>query len=862
MAAAVAAERGCAGSTQLRLLVFALASAPAEQLFSLLEQWEAADSGSGGSGNGGGGWELAPIATPAAGGGPSGLQEAQRGQQLWLAQQLKQHFLRLGSVGVGSGSAGWDDAAAALGCLQALGPRGLALWERLLQEEAQRPLAHQQRRRALLLGLTAAGLQALQPADLDLSALDPALDAAEARLEASPAELLRLVQQKQQQQQEQQQAATAAVPGLAGDKQQQQLLQQSASSDGEQGLARSETASEAGEAASSSEASATPPPKGAGIAAISPAYMATAAAAAAAERFRDLLDSAAAAQQLQGLLPGVDAAASLSGGPASRRRLVLQLAAAAGMPPSLRAAGAGVPPSPSPSPSPAALPSPARRQSTAWGTPSPSCSSSAAVRRMPSRKKSEAWGSPGPEDEPKPAATAPAASSSNAGGAARWQLDAAAAAGTMQQALLLAAKCEVPAWEVHLAFAESLLVHNQRLWEQQQPGVTMQQLLEASLAVLHPGPQQAGVTPEWLLDASLEVLLAGAQPAAALLGVLLRSVWRASSSSCPRHLALCLQLAHRSAAALAAAAADGGGGQRWQQAAAVLAACHAAVEQLLQAAPGLDAKLFLHPVVQQLAASLPGCSADSEGSSQQPRGQHSQPVSSQALNWQLLAYASGSNAAHLASAVEMLARQCNGLAAAAQSAPAAEADGGSSGGCGAGYPSSGSTVFMALFCRSTSQQCAARGGWDARGPASYAVFAQRSPLYAWCFSLWRSAPRIFPSFATCCCRCCAMQAGWMQQLCSRAWSVCAACRPRTQPRRRPLQPLAGPALCRCRPAASSRWPSPCWSSSKRRCWRRRFRFWMAAAWLSPQGQRGSTHTCSSRLSSCDSSMPCWQPRGA
>jgi hypothetical protein len=666
----VALAPGCNSATCQRLLVFAIASAPAEELFALLDQWKAADDSSNSSSSSScrGGWELLPAAQLVLDNSAKTAGFRQQ-QQLWLAKQL-QHCLLCGSDGSRSGSFGAE--ACALGCVMALDREGLALLERLVAEPQQPQLSHEQRRRALLLGFTSAALQALQPAEFDAAAAPAAADAAEARLAASPAELLRLLTQQQAQQQA---GVSLRSASMAAD---EELSQ--APSDAE--------ASESGDAGSSVSGN-TPPLVPARSAAASAA---AAAAMAAATRFRGLLLSAAAAQQLQQLLPGVDAAGALAGDSAMRRRLVLQLAAAAGTPPALRGSGSISSRSGASRAFVAASPfqpsAAGRLGSSDSAASSPRPAAEDAMQRSVSRKKSEAWGSHGDQagggasgtaaaaaaavaaaDEASPASTSHITSRSFSGGGwAQRQLNAGAAAEMLGQALQLAAQCEVEAWEVHLAFVEALLLHSQQLWQQErQAWASVQQLLEASLAVL----------------------LAEPQAAAALLGVLLRGVWRSATGRCPRHLSLCLHLAQRATAALSGPAAGGGAAHSWQQHAAALAACVTTAEQLQQAAERIDAKPFLQPVVQQLVAALPA--APSSSSVQEPAA-----VDPAVLNQLLLGHVSGSNVAALAAPVAVLEQQQRLLE-------------------GPGYPCSSSTVYLAGFCRSIAQQRGSEGEFAAQG---------------------------------------------------------------------------------------------------------------------------------------------------
>lgn len=617
----MAAEPGCSGSARQQLLVFALSTAPAEQLLSLLVRWQAEDSG-----GAGGCWELFSSAEAAS--SLSGPAERQQ-QQAWLEQRLPQCLADLAAGSSEASLRGIDGEAAALGCLLALGPRGLTEWEQLLAEPRQ-PLTHGQRRHALLLGLTAAALLALQPAEYDPAALASVVAAAEGRLAASPAELLALAQQHA--------AGTSGPGGIAGAAEGLSRTSSQAAFSGEQ----SEAPSDGGEGGNGG----TPTPRTVIAAA------AAKAAAAAAQRFHNLLLAAADAQHLQHLLPGVDAAAALAGGSESRRQLVLQLAAAAGKPPGLPAAAAKATAS-----SPVSSPRPVRR---AAASPVSSPPGSGGRRRLPllrrsesSRKKVET-APPGIGGDESAADASGASGSSGSSGAAWRQLNAAAAGEKLQQALLLASKAGVPAWEVQLAFAESLLLHNQQHW---QPGEAAPQLLESALPPL----------------------LANHQQAAALLCALLLTVWPTTTSRQGQHLRCVLHIIQRCCAAVVAG--ETGGSPASQQLPALAAACQA-TEQLMKVAGGLDARLCLQPVMQLVAAQL-GTAAQA---SQQP------PAAGDGLelNRQLFLHVTGSHAAQLAAAIGQLAQQFAAAAAAA--------------GAEGSYPCSGSTVFLSLFCKSVARQ--------------------------------------------------------------------------------------------------------------------------------------------------------------
>ena len=645
----MAAELGCSSSARQQLLVFALSTAPAEQLLSLLVRWQAEDSG-----GAGGCWEL--FSSDQAASSLSGPAERQQ-QQTWLEQRLPQCLTDLAAGGSEASLRGMDGGAAALGCLLALGPRGLTKWEQLLAEPRQ-PLAHEQRRRALLLGLTAAALLALQPADYDPAALASVVAAAEGRLAASPAELLALAQQH---------AAGAAGPGgIAGAAEGLSRASSQAAFSGEQ----SEAPSDGGEGGSGA---GTPTPRTVIAAA------AAKAAVAAAQRFHNLLLAAADAQHLQHLLPGVDAAAALAGGSESRRQLVLQLAAAAGKPPGLPAAAAKATAS-----SPVSSPRPVRH---AAASPVSSPPGSGGRRRLPllrrsesSRKKVETAPPGMGGDESAADASAPSGSS----GAAWRQLNAAAAG--EKPLLQLASKVGVPAWEVQLAFAESLLLHNQQHW---QPGAAAPQLLESALPPL----------------------LANHQQAAALLCALLLTVWPSTTSRQGQHLRCVLHIIQRCCAAVLAGETSGSPAS--QQLPALAAACQAA-EQLMKVAGGLDARLFLQPVVQLVAAQL-GTAAQA---SQQP------PAAGDALelNRQLFLHVTGSHAAQLAAAIGQLVQQFAAAAAAA--------------GAEGSYPCSGSTVFLSLFCKSVARQLPkGRGAADLVCRTAMFMWSSPKERSANCFSV-------------------------------------------------------------------------------------------------------------------------------
>ncbi|PRW56208.1 MAG2-interacting 2 [Chlorella sorokiniana] len=245
--------------------------------------------------------------------------------------------------------------------------------------------------------------------------------------------------------------------------------------------------------------------------------------------------------------------------------------------------------------------------------------------------------------------------SSGSSGSAWKQLNAAAAGEKLAQALQLACKVGVPAWEVQLAFAESLLLHNQQHW---QPGAAAPQLL----------------------DSALPPLLGSHQQAAALLCTLLLTVWPATSSRQGQHLRCVLHAIQRCCAAVVAGETSGSPAS--QHLPALAAACQAA-EQLMQVAGGLDARLFLQPVVQLVAAQLGAAAPDA---SQPPAAAGEAPE----LNRQLFLHVTGSHAAQLAAAIAQLAQQYAAAAAVA--------------GAAGSYPCSGSTVFLSLFCKSVARQ--------------------------------------------------------------------------------------------------------------------------------------------------------------
>lgn len=640
LAATLAQDARCADSTREGLLAFALAAAPADQLLPLLLQWQAADTAH--SAGGSGCWALFSAADTAAD-SPDCWAEQQR----WLARQLRLHVIALGrsSSGACSGAAIADEAeaggaagavneAAALGCLLALGPRGLLAWERLLSEQLPRPLGARQRRRALLLGVTASALLALQPSDVDPAGVAAAAAAAQARLEASPAALLQAVQEQQQA------AGSKAVAGQ----------QQPAGSEGSSTPPLSGAASDSGEQGSSSDAPAAPGGKARAAAIAAASAAAVSGAAMAAERFFGLLLAAADAQQLQRLLPGIDAAAALAGGPGSRRQLALQLAAAAGKPPAGRAGGGAAGLSVGRSHSQAAL-SPHQQQEGGSAASSPG---GREVQRALSRKKVEAL--PAGQAEGAAAPGSPRLPFRHAGAGEPGEM--------LQQALALAAKSGVAAWEVHLTFVMAVLSNNQ-----QPTGAA--QLLEASLAQLVGGPPQA---------------------AAGLLHGLLQHVWPRCSSRWPQHLDRCLQAMQQCGEALAASAGGkGGDAGMWRAVAAVCLEVQAAADRLVQAAGGIDAKLFVEPLVQLVAtAASPALDASSSSCCEQPVAA---PVDAAVLNQQLLAHVTGNNVGQMAAAVDDL-RQQHAAAVASLSAV--------TGATSAAYPCSCSTVHLALFCRTVA----------------------------------------------------------------------------------------------------------------------------------------------------------------
>lgn len=720
LAAAVAAEPTTNTNARRRLLVFALCAAPPEELLPLLLQWQAADSAAGG-GRAASCWDLFSAAESAS--SASSPHEQQR-QQQWLEQQLRGYL-----SGLGGSAGGLNGEAAALGCLLALGQRGLWQWEQLLAEQQERPLTSQQRHLALLLGLTASALLALQPADVDPLALEAAVASAEARLAAPPAQLLEQVQQRAAPSSEEQQPLSGA-------------------------------ASDAGETASGS---VTPTPQA--VVAASTAK----AAAAAVLRFHGLLTSAADAQHLQPLLPGMDVAAALAGGSEGRRALVLQLAAAAGKPP-----GAAMPPPEAAVVDPNAR-STSGQSSQAAASPVRKLGRSMLQRRPSSRKREEAAAAGREHSAAEAARAAP-------GGSAAWQLSAGAAGDRVQQALQLASKWQVPAWQVHLACVESLLLHSQQQW-------------------------QAGGTAAQLLGASVPPLLAGQEQAMAMLQALLLRVWPKCSSQWQQHLVEVLQLMQQCSTALAAAeavAAGSGRGEHWQLAAALFAACQAA-EQLVQAAGSIDAKGFLQPVLMLLAAEL---AADgNEAAAALSTGAQQLATDAAALGQQLMQHVSSSNASQLAGAVGQLKQQHSVAAAAAAAAAAAGAAREDAAPAGACYPCSGSTAYLALFCKSIARQgpragkpCASVRGWQScHGRLAVLNCKRVNVNYSCAASL--------------------LQALWTQLPCSSASSACSTCRLRTlQPPPHLLSPACH-ARCHCLQMRRGSWPlQRCPLSSRNSCW--------------------------------------------
>lgn len=645
LAAAVSQDPRCSASSREGLLSFALASAPADQLLPLLLQWQAIDSAPGASGSGC--WALFSAADAAA-----DQPEIWAEQQRWLARQLRLHLIALGRSSSGpcigaaaasgsgaGGGAGTADEAAVLGCLLALGPRGLLVWEKLLSEQLPRPLGVQQRRQALLLGLKASALLALQSSDLEPAGVTEAAAAAQTRWQSSPVALLHALQQQQLQ---------AAASGAAA------VLQRPGGSGGSNTPPPSDAASDAGDASSSDVAGAA---TGTARAAATAAASAAAKSAAAAERFHSRLLAAADAEQLQRLLPGIDAAAALAGGRASRRLLVLQLAAAAGKPPEVLEGSAAARSIGWSRSQPASFSRQRQQDGSPAGSPR-----GMALQRPPSRKKLEALPA-GEQAEGAAAQGSPRLASRRSGATDSQEM--------LHQALALAAKSGVAAWEVHLEFAGALVSYSQQQWGI--PRAAAAQLFEASLSQLLSGPPQA---------------------AAGLLHVLLLRVWPRCSSRWPQHVGCCLQAMQLCSEALAGGpGAVNGINSVWRAIADVCAACGAAVEQLLQAAGSLDAKLFVDPSVQLVAAAaVPALGASSSSSGGE---QGAVPLAeAAALNEQLLANVTGSNVEQLAAVVDELRRR--------HTAALVSMDSAINDATLAAYPCSSSTVHLALFCRTVA----------------------------------------------------------------------------------------------------------------------------------------------------------------
>ena len=530
LAAAVAANQQCSSAaSRQQLLSFALLHAPQEQLLALLAAWEAADEASGGQAC----W-LHPSGDPS---GPASAQEL-------LGRELAQFLGDGSSTRPPSGSN--PDMLVPVSCLLALGPQGLQQWDALLGEQQQLP--YQQQRQALLVGLTAALLLALQPGRIDVSsaaAVGENVNAAQQLLALPPAELASRWQERA--------GATAATTPVSRKASAAPL---SSRSSRDHSATPSEAASDAGD--DNTPGCSGPRQYQQHGAAVEEGPAAAAAAASdAVERYLSCLISSADAQRVAQLLPGVDATAALaasSSDPGSRRQVVLQLAQAAARPGSL---GTGD--------TVQLLLSPKAQGQAADASPKGSFrrggGNSRSKATPPGRaaeagsqqKKTEEFGS----------------TVANGGTAWNGQVDEERATSMLQDALQLAHRYSVPAWEVRLAFVESLLQHHKAQPDQQSVRALLQQ--------------------SWL------PLLEAQQSAAAALAMLLQAAWPASSSRAGAHQLLCLQLMVECCASLATL--DASQGAEWEQAATILSGCRAAVEALLQAGPGLDAKAFTQQLV-------------------------------------------------------------------------------------------------------------------------------------------------------------------------------------------------------------------------------------------------------------------------
>lgn len=199
-------------------------------------------------------------------------------------------------------------------------------------------------------------------------------------------------------------------------------------------------------------------------------------------------------------------------------------------------------------------------------------------------------------------------------------LSASRAGGLLAEALALGERYNVPSWEVQLQYIESLLTHNQA----QLPAV------------------QEAVHPVWgqLLEEHAEAALA------ALAG----PAYAAASSAAAGHLCLCLDLMRQCCGQLSAQQPTSS--VPWDVLASALQAVGASASGLANAAPGIDAKAFLAPLMAQLASWV-GSGMD------QPAA-----AGAAALREQVAAYADDGNAQAIADSLESLAQAHAALAAA------------------------------------------------------------------------------------------------------------------------------------------------------------------------------------------------------
>lgn len=609
LAAVVAGHPGVSGvPARQRLLSFALLHAPVERLPMLLEAWEAADVA--------GGRERACWLRP-------GIDQP-ASIHVPPEQQLDRFFETCASSNNKGSTTGNGDsktlaeAPALLASLLALGIPGLQRWEALLSQHQQR-LPYGQRRQALLLGVIASLLLALRPSCMDASsaeAVERQAEVARQLLELSPGELLARWQER---------SATSA-PSLS--------RKGSVLSGGDGSTTASETASDAGSTDATLRHGHAQHYHEQQQQQLKVVEEATAAAAGEAlRRFLSQLVSADDAQRVQQLLPGeADAAAALaasSSDPGSRREVVLKLAAAA----------AGRP-----------------------GGGAHAFTSSGGSRQSQRKQSAAAAGNGAGQRKAK-----------DAGGDEIWhsQLDVAKATATLADALQLAQRYSVPAWEVHLAFVQSLLLTRR-------------------------GPEAQQAVEE-LLRAAWPALLKERHSSVMALAMLLRAAWPSpnpSGSDVPR-LALLLQLATECCASLATA--DVSQGVAWEAAATLLSSCGAAAAALAAAAPALNVKAFLLPPLL-MVSNWASQQLDSDGNAakqqQQQQALLEGPLPCRAeLAQHLLPLLGPGNATELAEAVAQLSEQ--------QEAAREQLAGGQEAGdaYGFAYPLSSSDVFETLACK-------------------------------------------------------------------------------------------------------------------------------------------------------------------